>query len=332
MAWGGEYTVAKADEPALLAAMQNEKFDLPARLCAARFLLELTTPRPAATSRRALVPRTVSAREAAYVLAAVRNPQRLGRRRDDPRGPSRTTPYDATSAIDRRLGQWKVKEAVPALIEALKRWPGGILDQGAEAAVALGEIGDPTAIPALLETVELEGRLQFFQAHALYQLNSDKLLPILLRHLDNDSVVTLLDSMKDRRAIGPIEEALRQGKIHSVETRDQLQVVLAKLQAKDPADLATRLLKLLAEQSNSIPRPEPWRHWARPATRGPSRYSGIGQNHEPLRSAERFDHALGTINNNKAIAGLIDLLGRDYSNVKTGKPLGVTFPKSSPAN
>ena len=139
--------------------------------------------------------------------------------------------------------------------------------------------------------------------HALYQLNSDKLLPILLRHLDNDSVVTLLDSMKDRRAIGPIEEALRQGKIHSVETRDQLQVVLAKLQAKDPADLAM-CAKLLAEQSNKYSQ-------ARTV-------EALGQTRDPravapfLELAKTTNHfvllsdsisALGTINNDEAIAG-----------------------------
>ena len=69
------YRIAKADEQALLAAMGNTHLDSPARLCAARFLLELDNVEARSLVAGCLVGKDASAaNEAAYVLISAAAP------------------------------------------------------------------------------------------------------------------------------------------------------------------------------------------------------------------------------------------------------------------
>jgi HEAT repeat protein len=323
------YRPAKPDESVLTAAMRNEKLDIPARLCAAYFLLQLDNAKSRAFVSRHLTdtdPRTAA--ESAYVLVSA--PASAEKWAIDEMIKTLGTshlPYYALADVERKLGALKAKSAVPGLIERLKRQPTSIGNQGSDAAVALGEIGDPAAIPALLQTVEANGELQRFQAIALLQLKSPELLPVLIRHLDDCEAVAMLARMQDRRAIEPMKEYLRSHPQGPTSPFD-LEFALTRLQAKDQADLAARLLVLLEKQTNGYSEGEIVEALGNthdPRAVGPILRRAQTTNHDYLLSCTI--HALGTIGNDDAVAGLGRLLERDYSKVETGKPSAFTFPE-----
>lgn len=323
------YRLAKTDEQALLAAMRNVQFDLPARLCAARFLLELDS-----VEARSLVSRYVvgkdrsAANEAAYILVSAAAPGKdwvIGEMIRAVEAAS--LPNHAFINVVWELGRLKVKLAVPSLIKALKRNP----EQNGHAAWALGEIGDPAAIPVLLDTVEIEGNLQDFQAGALHQLKSEKLLHILLRHLDDQVAVDLLADMKDSRAIAPMQQYLREHP-EGPTSPFYLEFVLVKLQAKSSVDMATRLLAMLGKYTDENAQAQIVAALGETCDpRAVTPILKLAQTSNDVGTLHSAIHALATIKNNQAIVGLIHLLERDYSKVagigKRQEPSAVRFSR-----
>jgi HEAT repeat protein len=229
--------------------------------------------------------------------------------------------------ICRTLGEQKCQAAVPVLIDALRRHP-----DEADAAVALGDIGDPAAVPVLLETLEGQGAvgrtLRGEQASALHSLGKDKdLLPVLVRHVNDSRAIGLLAEIGDRSAAGPIREYLahnphgpERGNIYAPR-REEVEVALAQLEAKDPAELTARLIKILNDDPNrdhALTVVDALR-----ATRSSAAVEPLGR----LAASTRYDmtfssavNALGEIGGPEAVAALVRLFDRDLSRIGDKPP------------
>lgn len=92
------------------------------------------------------------------------------------------------------------------------------------AAVALGELGDPRAVPALIETLRDENAdVREHAASALRELGDRQAVPALLEALkDEDAVVrehvaTALGKLGDKRAVQPLNQALQKEQNHVVQ-------------------------------------------------------------------------------------------------------------------
>ncbi len=150
------------------------------------------------------------------------------------------------------LGFMKCERAVPTLIGVLKRLPktGG-------AAFALGEIGDPKAIPALMEILRNRSGYAHREVAALGKLKAKEAVPILIARLGNpettfsgldnlemEDVLEALLAIGDRRAIEPIKAyiATKPSKLITAAARR----VLVQLDSDDPA---AELLALLDKEA-----------------------------------------------------------------------------------
>jgi HEAT repeat protein len=114
---------------------------------------------------------------------------------------------DWTGGFSAVLGQFKVRKAVPVLIEIAKR------DPRSSAIGALGEIGDPRAIPVILERLQDEGkklkgaeRSSFYDGidrpvYALENLHAKEAVPVLLDYLEFPEVIKVLETIGDPRAL-----------------------------------------------------------------------------------------------------------------------------------
>jgi HEAT repeat protein len=113
---------------------------------------------------------------------------------------------EARSEIGRRGSS-----AVPALLRALA-------DKGCAgrhwAASLLGELGDPAAVPPLIDALEDEAEVAQWAANALGKLNDARAVEPLIRALRHEEkgvreyAATALGALGDRRAAVPLSEAL----------------------------------------------------------------------------------------------------------------------------
>jgi len=164
--------------------------------------------------------------------------------------------YMAAQPVVKALVKFRAKQSVPTLIELAKKSRGEQLYLYAE---ALAELGDPRAIPPLIELLDAEekrsaakkGRDPFGNSEdnpfvrlirPLVNLRAKEAVPFLLRHLDNSCCVAALGELGDPRAAAPLEElAAAKGKNCSI-----ARAALHMLGGGDPTD---RYLAVLADRS-----------------------------------------------------------------------------------
>ena len=170
--------------------------------------------------------------------------------------------YDRTFYLDRygietspigsicySLGSRKETRAVPAIIAAMERDPGMYY-----AAHALGQIGDPRAIPVLIQCLKDGSGSTESVITALGKLKSKEAVPILIKRLgsngdsfsgfgftDTKILLETLLNIGDTRAIAPIEEFLRRE--HSKHTKAIARRVLVQLKSDNPVDKLLEMFK-----------------------------------------------------------------------------------------
>jgi hypothetical protein len=119
------------------------------------------------------------------------------------------------------LGELGDRRAVPALIETLKDEDAVVREH---AASALSDLGDRRAVPALIETLRDENAVvREHAATALGSLGDKQAVPAMIEALrDKDAVVrehvaTALGRLGDKRAVQPLTTALQKEKKHNVQ-------------------------------------------------------------------------------------------------------------------
>ena len=334
------FSPIKQDEPQLLAAFRDKHNDLVSRLCLAAYLAQLENEaarkfllecldgkhveKPVdeagdvPTLRVSLDSPEKLKRNAAYAVKfaagsstrlnwAVRQMMKIVE--------NEVLPAHNRAFLDicTRLGRIKSMEVAQILMEVVRRHPNAY-----EPALALGQIGDMRAERILLDTIESRGRLARAQSFALYMLKSKKLVPILVRHLEDDAAISILVEWKDQRAVEPLKKFIANGHDRTGKAR----LALARIESKNNAELATRLIELLKDKSIGDIRwqiIEPLGATRDP--RGIEPLVAVGTTcGDDLEWSQVVD-ALQMIGGEKAIAALRRLLERDFSTlVIDGKP------------
>lgn len=169
-----------------------------------------------------------------------------------PQGDEDDIMYTPIDSICWALGFMKEKPAVPALISVLERRPktGG-------AAFALGEIGDPRAIPILMKVLQDDSGYEDREATALGKFKHKEAVPILIARLSPSTdpfggmsatkarrYLEALLEIGDRRAAAPIEEFLKRD--CPQEAQRTARRVLVQLKSSDPVG---DLLAVLEKES-----------------------------------------------------------------------------------
>src|SRR5262245_19356956 len=256
-----KYSAVKRDEPALLAAMIDENRPVERRLCVASFLLDLDNKDAQSFVVKCLDGELGDAAKqgAGFVLVQEDDSKEFTWRRQqivkriEVRDEDDRRDDEAWSAMCYRAGDLKLKEAVDPLIALLHRRP-----YNRDAALALGSIGDPRAIPILLETVELNGGIHEGPMYALQWLKAPELPKILLRHLENYKCVQILGDIDAKEAIEPLEKLMTAAEGSDLKCAARL--ALAKLSATDQKDLARRLMEIARTSKDDYERAEAIEH------------------------------------------------------------------------
>ncbi|MCY2930078.1 MAG: HEAT repeat domain-containing protein [Planctomycetota bacterium] len=113
------------------------------------------------------------------------------------------------------LGYAKCRQTVPFLLEMVRKSPDG------DPIMALGSMGDPRAVPVLIEVLKAGGKEARFEegqvqpksvewsAAALGELKAAQAVPTLLEHLWCPEAVEALEAIGDRRALPALRELVR---------------------------------------------------------------------------------------------------------------------------
>jgi HEAT repeat protein len=152
--------------------------------------------------------------------------------------------------IEGLFGAEKAKEAVKPLIESVKR---GQHEIGA--IWALGEIGDPSAVPMIVEDFARSGN-RHFHLQALGKLATPQAVDFIIKHLDEYGAVEALCQTKSDRALPALQEHLAKLKsakgpsynLYGAATR----IAIVRMGHKDPREELLRI----AEDMNAS-------HWER---------------------------------------------------------------------
>jgi len=321
---GVVYTPKPTDAPVLLKAMRDPRTDRYARICIARFLLDLENEAARKYIRAAVdgTDKRMLHNAAAALLHRVgRDPRKkwgvtlmIDLIKDDrlivPPGPVTPNAYsDAFDGICRRLGEMKYTPALRVLIHALARHP-----EIAGAAEALEALGDETAVPVLLDTLRYRDRatgaekVRPAQAGVLGRLKRREAVPTLLKHIESAAAIDALGEIGDPRAVAPLKRYLRGP---SAPHRARAQIALARLEADDVGAAILQLLKTetidaaTVDFINALARLRERRavvHLLRFARTSPN----------PLLRVVSI-RALGEIGGKSAILGLIALFDIDFS-------------------
>jgi HEAT repeat protein len=166
-----------------------------------------------------------------------------------------------TTSLTYNLGFSKCRKAVPFLIEKAKRSKD---DRGT--IFALGEIGDPQAIPVLMQLLqragenaeqsEAAGTLRDI-AEALAKLRAKETVPLLLEHVEFPRVVEALEKIGDPRAVPAIRKLVadRGRVVHNGEAvrpkanQERYFAARLALAALDSRDPIPQLCEMLGDKS-----------------------------------------------------------------------------------
>ena len=308
------YTAAKRDEPALMAAMTDPQRSVERQLCVASFLLDLNNREAQAFVVKCLDGKLgdTARQNAAFVLVQEDESKELTWRQQEI--VKRIEVGDRGRGFDRswglfcsRAGDLKLQQAVDPLIGILRRRP-----DDREAAFALGGIGDRRATAILLETVESGDAIRDGQMWALFLLRAPELPKILLRHLDNHDGIKMLADLGAKEAIGPLEKLM--ATTNDAEVKGNVRLALARLSATDQKDLAQRLLQIVHTAASDSERTSAIEHigptgqrWAVPEL------LKIAQTGGSWSLVFSTINALGQLGGDQAVAGLVALFDHDFS-------------------
>lgn len=217
------------------------------------------------------------------------------------------------------LGFMKCERAVPTLIGVLERQPktGG-------AAFALGEIGDPKAIPALMKILRNRSGSEHREVTALGKLKAKEAVPILISRLGNpettfsgmdiiemEDVLEALLAIGDRRAVKPIKDyiATKPSKLITAAANR----VLVQLDSDDPA---AELLALLDKETYEPERSDLVYALVRYSDdpRVLERLSAMSRKSDSAFMRREAIHAVGQLDTQASLLVLADLLDHDFPN------------------
>ncbi len=139
------------------------------------------------------------------------------------------------------LGACKAREAVPLLTEALND------DSHYSAVVALGSIGDPKTVPAIIKAASRETCNRHIYHGVLGRIGSDEAVDYLIRHVDEGCfAIEALFETRSPKALPVLEKQLE--KLRRQPPAEQLDLVYAqvcvlRLKHKDPRAHLMRLVK-----------------------------------------------------------------------------------------
>ena len=163
-----------------------------------------------------------------------------------------------------RLGQFRCRKAVPFLIEMVKRTKGSRMP-----IMALGEMGDPRAIPVLLDALKAAGKNVKYSegfglpesfsrpVQALADLKAKEAVPTLLEYIEFPNVVEAMERIGDPRALPAMRElitaqgkVLRDGKpLHPNLDQERLFAAKLAVASLDQGDAVPRLCEMLGDKS-----------------------------------------------------------------------------------
>jgi HEAT repeat protein len=160
------------------------------------------------------------------------------------------------------LGYLKCTNAVPFLIEMARKTNGrrGPI-------MALGQLGDPRAIPLMIDLVKQKGPTAKYESgsiledallrpvEALASLRAKEAVPVLIEYIQHPDVIEALQDIGDARAIPPLQNLiLSKGKIEKTAVSNDPDLVQHRLAAAriavaslDPKDRTARLCELLTD-------------------------------------------------------------------------------------
>jgi HEAT repeat protein len=168
---------------------------------------------------------------------------------------------DEDADLPYALGEFRCRQAVPLLIDRVNRW------QSVDAIQALGEIGDPRAVPCVLETLRNSRKLATDPSdvittalvdHAVIAAGKLKIreaLPTLLPLLYESNVVEAVEAIGDPAAIPALKRIVDTGKsAHPPGVKacpDNVMVSYARiaLATLRPGDPIPRYCEILADRS-----------------------------------------------------------------------------------
>ncbi len=148
------------------------------------------------------------------------------------------TDAQVRSEIESTLGEAKAAGAVEALIDTIRKDP-----NAAEAVWALGQIGDPKAVP---DIIRAHARRTRYDAGAYIRaagkLNTPEAVDFVIANLHEIGAAKVLAATKSPKALPALRKHLKQlGEGASSYSAAEARVVIATLAEKDPADALMRM-------------------------------------------------------------------------------------------
>ncbi|KAF0245062.1 MAG: hypothetical protein FD180_1951 [Planctomycetota bacterium] len=163
------------------------------------------------------------------------------------------------SGLLNALGQSKCQQAVPLLIERVKK-----TDASRKYVMALADLGDKRAIPVLVEHLSrlIKDLDEPFDRRdrliwALARLGATEVVPLLIDHLEYPKSIEALELLGDARALAPIKKliedkgvVIRDGKpIAKYDEQERLGRAMIAAAMLEPGDRVPRLCSLLQDST-----------------------------------------------------------------------------------
>ena len=260
------YRPQQADVPQLLVAMRDPSIDMPARLCVARFLLDLNLDEARRFVHDRLFGDDRSAmNNAAYALLdyADEDPkktwamdQMVQAIQDDRlifQGSTTPGSDEGSEAFEdfcRCLGRARYEKADAALLNALERHP-----DSDGAAAALADLGDKRAVPIIIRGYESSANKQNLVLD-LGKLNTPEAVDFLVAHLDQMYAAEALANTHSPKALPALRAFLERQETRENNSRaswwpSATRVAIARLDSDHPAEALMRIVDNPAEDGEA---------------------------------------------------------------------------------
>lgn len=246
------------------------------------------------------------------LIRRVNGDDNLGGKWDDfPEGDFEDPTYSPLDGICACLGALKAGDALPGLIHLLPQE-----FHSSSAIDALGDIGDPSAIPALIDVLKSDKAHADRAIWALAKFKYAPAVPLIVdrlrqtRHQDYEAaqIIDALGDIGDSRAIPAIREAAA-GSGHDVASAARRNLV--RLENKDPLPA---LLELLATEQDRMARIDIARDIGKlHDDRAIKQLSELVRHSSDACLRWNAINALGGIGSKASLSCLVDLFSADYT-------------------